>query len=76
MLLEELIINIPNLIVIQSNTDGITLQFDKKYLDKLEEIKTNWEKFMVVVYRTSLPTVQAPLRFSHSQQFQHLLKCQ
>ena len=45
MLLEELIINIPNLIVIQSNTDGITLQFDKQYLNKLEEIKTSWEKF-------------------------------
>lgn len=45
MLLEELILNIPQLVVIQSNTDGITLQFDKKYLVKLEEIKSKWEQF-------------------------------
>lgn len=45
MLLESLILNIPNLVVIQTNTDGISLQFDEKYNSILENIKSEWEKF-------------------------------
>lgn len=45
MLIEELILNIPNIIIIQTNTDGISIQFDKKYNDTLEKIKSDWENY-------------------------------
>tara|TARA_R110001632_G_scaffold20736_1_gene61706 strand:+ start:1184 stop:3121 length:1938 start_codon:yes stop_codon:yes gene_type:complete len=44
MLVEDLLINIPESVLLQTNTDGATMQFDKKYLDKYDEICKEWEK--------------------------------
>lgn len=44
MLVEDLLINIPESILLQTNTDGATMQFDKKYLDKYDEICKAWEE--------------------------------
>jgi hypothetical protein len=44
MLVEDLLVNIPDSVLLQTNTDGATLQFDKKYVDKYDEICKEWEK--------------------------------
>ena len=44
MLIEELLIDIPESILLQTNTDGATLQFNKKYIDVYNQICKNWEE--------------------------------
>ncbi len=44
MLVEDLLINIPESVLLQTNTDGATLQFDKQYLNKYDEICKAWEE--------------------------------
>jgi len=44
MLVEDLLINIPESVLLQTNTDGATLQFNKQYLDKYDEICKAWEE--------------------------------
>lgn len=43
MLVEKLLINIPEGQLLQTNTDGATLRFPKEYLSKYEEICKEWE---------------------------------
>jgi hypothetical protein len=38
MLVEDLLVNIPESVLLQTNTDGATLQFDKKYIDIYNQI--------------------------------------
>ena len=44
MLVEDLLINIPESVLLQTNTDGATLQFDKKYIDVYNQICKAWEE--------------------------------
>lgn len=44
MLCEQLIDNIPNLVMIQANTDGITVKFNKQYLELYYSICNEWMK--------------------------------
>jgi hypothetical protein len=44
MLVENILINIPDSVLLQTNTDGATLQFDKKYLNNYDEICKAWEE--------------------------------
>ena len=44
MLVEDLLLHIPNAQLLQTNTDGATLKFDKKYLNIYEDICKRWEK--------------------------------
>jgi len=44
MLVEDLLINIPEAKLLQTNTDGATLYFSKKYVNIYESICKNWEK--------------------------------
>jgi len=44
MLVEDILINIPDSILLQTNTDGATFQFDKKYTDKYDSICEAWEE--------------------------------
>jgi hypothetical protein len=44
MLVEDLLINIPESILLQTNTDGATFQFNKIHLDKYNEICKAWEE--------------------------------
>lgn len=43
MLVEELLLTIPGSKLLQTNTDGATLMFDKKYLDIYNSICKSWE---------------------------------
>jgi len=44
MLVEDILINIPDSILLQTNTDGATFQFDKQYIEKYENICKAWEE--------------------------------
>jgi hypothetical protein len=44
MLVEDLLVNIPESVLLQTNTDGATLQFDKKYIDIYNQICKAWEE--------------------------------
>lgn len=44
MLVEDLLLNIPGVELLQTNTDGATMRFSKQYLSKYEEICKAWEK--------------------------------
>lgn len=44
MLVENLLLNIPEAQLLQTNTDGATLRFNKKYLSVYENICKEWEK--------------------------------
>ena len=44
MLAEVLVDNIPELLMLQVNTDGITVKIHKSYIDKYYEICKNWEQ--------------------------------
>jgi hypothetical protein len=44
MLAEKLVDNIPNLTMLQVNTDGVTVKIKKEYYDKLINICNSWEK--------------------------------
>jgi len=44
MLSEKVVDLIPNLTMLQVNTDGITVKIEKKYYDKLMKICKSWEK--------------------------------
>ena len=44
MLVEDILINIPDSVLLQTNTDGATFQFDKQYLDVYESICKAWEE--------------------------------
>lgn len=44
MLIEDLLLNIPKSELLQTNTDGATLRFDKKFLNIYEEICKKWEE--------------------------------
>ena len=44
MLVEELLLTIPDSVLLQTNTDGATLQFDKKYIDIYDQICVAWEE--------------------------------
>jgi len=44
MLVEDILINIPDSVLLQTNTDGATFQFDKKYIDKYNQICKLWEE--------------------------------
>ena len=44
MLVEKLLIEIPNAVLLQTNTDGATFRFKKEYLPIYEEICKEWEK--------------------------------
>jgi len=43
MLVEDLILHIPEIVLLQTNTDGATFRFDKKYLDQFNSICKGWE---------------------------------
>lgn len=43
MLVEDLLLNIPNAQLLQTNTDGATLKFPKEYLPMYEELCKKWE---------------------------------
>jgi hypothetical protein len=44
MLVEELLTRIPGALLLQTNTDGLTLKYNKKYKPVYEEISKEWEK--------------------------------
>lgn len=44
MLVENLVLDIPGSMLLQTNTDGATLRFPRKFLDKYNEICSTWEK--------------------------------
>jgi hypothetical protein len=44
MLVEDLLLHIPGVELLQTNTDGATMRFSKQYLSKYEEICKEWEK--------------------------------
>lgn len=44
MLVEDILINIPDSVLLQTNTDGATFQFDKQYLNVYESICKKWEE--------------------------------
>ncbi len=44
MLAEQLLLNIPNVIFYQLNTDGISIGYDEKYKSKVEEILKSFSK--------------------------------
>ena len=44
MLVEDLLMHIPSAQLLQTNTDGATLKFNKKYLNSYENICKEWEK--------------------------------
>ncbi len=43
MLAEELVLEIPGLIMLQINTDGLTVKIPKSYIEKYDEICKRWE---------------------------------
>ena len=44
MLIEDLLINIPESVLLQTNTDGATFQLDKQYLNRYDDICKRWEE--------------------------------
>ena len=44
MLVEDLLLNIPEAILLQTNTDGATFKFKRKYLPIYEKVCAEWEK--------------------------------
>lgn len=44
MLVEDLLLNIPEAQLLQTNTDGATMRFPKEYLQTYETICKNWEE--------------------------------
>jgi hypothetical protein len=44
MLVEDLLLNIPNAQLLQTNTDGATLRFPKEYMSTYEQICKRWEE--------------------------------
>lgn len=44
MLVEDLLLHIPEVQLLQTNTDGATMRFPKEFLGRYNEICQNWEK--------------------------------
>ena len=44
MLVEDILVNVPDSVLLQTNTDGATFQFDKKYIETYNQICKAWEE--------------------------------